>query len=41
MKQYLALCQRIIHAHQGTIDASTSHLGGLQLRIALPRHHRT
>ncbi|HLS41699.1 MAG TPA: ATP-binding protein [Paenalcaligenes sp.] len=37
----LALCQRIIHAHQGTIDASTSHLGGLQLRIALPRHHRT
>lgn len=36
----LALCQRIIHAHQGSIEATPSPLGGLQLRIALPQKRK-
>ena len=32
----LALVERIITAHNGTIDATESSLGGLRLRITLP-----
>jgi two-component system, OmpR family, sensor histidine kinase BaeS len=33
----LAICKNIVDAHQGTITAGTSPLGGLQIRIELPR----
>jgi two-component system sensor histidine kinase BaeS len=33
----LAICKNIVHAHQGNISASTSALGGLQIRIELPK----
>lgn len=33
----LAICKNIVSAHQGTITAGTSPLGGLQIRIELPR----
>lgn len=33
----LAICKNIVDAHQGTITAGTSSLGGLQIRIELPR----
>jgi len=32
----LAICQRIVHSHHGTIDALASSLGGLHVRITLP-----
>jgi two-component system sensor histidine kinase BaeS len=32
----LAICQRIVAAHNGTIEASASRLGGLRMRISLP-----
>jgi two-component system sensor histidine kinase BaeS len=33
----LAICKNIVGAHQGKITAATSPLGGLQIRIELPR----
>ncbi|MFO1389294.1 ATP-binding protein [Cellvibrio sp.] len=33
----LAICKNIVDAHQGKITASSSHLGGLQIRVELPR----
>lgn len=33
----LAICKNIVSAHQGKITAGTSPLGGLQIRIELPR----
>jgi two-component system sensor histidine kinase BaeS len=35
----LAICKGIIEAHGGVIDASPSELGGLAIRIELPRDH--
>jgi two-component system sensor histidine kinase BaeS len=32
----LAICKALVAAHGGTIEASPSHLGGLQVRITLP-----
>lgn len=32
----LAICKNIVEAHQGTIAANASPLGGLQIRISLP-----
>ncbi|TKB02338.1 hypothetical protein E5672_14615 [Alteromonas portus] len=32
----LSICQSIIHAHKGTIDASRSELGGIKITINLP-----
>jgi len=32
----LAICERIVHSHHGTIKALASSLGGLHVRIALP-----
>tara|TARA_R110001583_G_scaffold16561_23_gene68012 strand:+ start:1259 stop:2638 length:1380 start_codon:yes stop_codon:yes gene_type:complete len=34
----LALCKQIVEAHQGTINASDSSLGGLSINISLPSH---
>jgi exodeoxyribonuclease V gamma subunit len=34
----LAICQNIVNAHDGSIAASHSPLGGLKLTIAFPRH---
>ncbi|OZG73290.1 hypothetical protein BTA51_12505 [Hahella sp. CCB-MM4] len=33
----LAICQRIVTAHTGRIEAQASELGGLQIKIQLPR----
>ncbi len=33
----LTICQNIVHAHEGTIVADHSPLGGLKLTITLPR----
>ena len=33
----LTICQNIVHAHEGTISASPSPLGGLKLTIVFPR----
>ncbi len=33
----LSICKNIVDAHQGSITAATSPLGGLQIRIELPR----
>jgi two-component system sensor histidine kinase BaeS len=33
----LTICQNIVHAHEGTITASPSPLGGLKLTIIFPR----
>lgn len=35
----LAICQNIVQAHEGTITASHSPLGGLKLTIHFPRRH--
>lgn len=32
----LSICEAIVHAHGGSIDAEPSSLGGLRIRIALP-----
>jgi two-component system, OmpR family, sensor histidine kinase BaeS len=32
----LAICQAIVQAHQGSIQASLSALGGIQVRVDLP-----
>lgn len=32
----LAICRRIVDAHQGTIGASASPLGGLRVVVVLP-----
>lgn len=32
----LAICERIVHSHHGTVKALASSLGGLRVRIALP-----
>lgn len=32
----LAICQRIVTAHQGSIEATASALGGLSVRVSLP-----
>ncbi|OBT07880.1 two-component sensor histidine kinase [Vibrio sp. UCD-FRSSP16_10] len=37
----LALCHQIIEAHQGTISASKSVLGGVKMMITLPIHHQS
>jgi two-component system sensor histidine kinase BaeS len=37
----LALCHQIIEAHQGTICAKKSDLGGVKMMITLPIHHHT
>ncbi len=37
----LALCHQIIEAHQGTICASKSVLGGVKMMITLPVHHQS
>ncbi len=34
----LSICQRIVEAHEGRIEARTSPLGGLWLRVELPSH---
>ncbi len=34
----LAICRNIVEAHQGTIEAKSSPLGGLQIVVTLPRH---
>jgi two-component system sensor histidine kinase BaeS len=34
----LALCKQIVEAHQGSINASDSSLGGLSINISLPEH---
>jgi two-component system sensor histidine kinase BaeS len=34
----LSICQRIVQAHEGHIEARPSPLGGLWLRVALPAH---
>ncbi len=34
----LSICQRIVQAHEGRIEARASPLGGLWLRVALPAH---
>jgi two-component system sensor histidine kinase BaeS len=33
----LAICEAIVRAHRGRIDAEASELGGLRIRISLPR----
>lgn len=35
----LAICQRIVEAHNGTIEAGPSRLGGLEIAITLPLVH--
>jgi two-component system sensor histidine kinase BaeS len=35
----LSICQKIVNAHQGSITAATSPLGGLRIRVDLPRTH--
>jgi two-component system, OmpR family, sensor histidine kinase BaeS len=37
----LALCQNIVEAHQGTIGAEASKLGGLKITIGLPEYRYT
>lgn len=37
----LALCHQIVEAHQGTIYAKTSVMGGVKMMITLPIHHHT
>jgi two-component system sensor histidine kinase BaeS len=37
----LTICQNIVHAHEGTITASPSPLGGLKLTIIFPRRPNT
>lgn len=37
----LAICQKIVAAHRGTLEARHSPLGGLWLRIRLPRDNET
>lgn len=37
----LAICQKIVAAHRGTVEALHSPLGGLWLRIRLPRDNET
>ena len=32
----LALCKQIVEAHQGTITALDSHLGGLSIKMTFP-----
>jgi two-component system sensor histidine kinase BaeS len=34
----LSICQRIVQAHEGRIEARHSPLGGLWLRVELPAH---
>lgn len=34
----LSICQRIVEAHEGRIEARPSPLGGLWLRVELPSH---
>jgi two-component system sensor histidine kinase BaeS len=36
----LAICEAIVRAHRGRIDADASALGGLRIRISLPRDAR-
>jgi two-component system sensor histidine kinase BaeS len=33
----LAICEAIVRAHRGRMDAEASELGGLRVRISLPR----
>jgi len=35
----LAICERVAHAHDGALDAYRSSLGGLGIRLRLPRAH--
>ena len=35
----LAICKNIVDAHQGSITAETSPLGGVRIRVDLPRTH--
>lgn len=36
----LAICKTLVEAHDGSISATSSSLGGLSIRIALPLEHR-
>jgi two-component system sensor histidine kinase BaeS len=33
----LAICKNIVEAHHGNIDAGISSLGGIEIKIELPR----